>query len=140
MKRLHDGHTSVHETIVRAVLEKHQVKIEDLPDSLDVEACATYSSSLCRDKGFFGQPPDMAYFWSTTPREEDGLSKDGSLSGEDVELGSNGKDNVPEGHSSVKTTLELVRFNSVELIASVWLTSWIGYDWTGVIDEYDTSR
>lgn len=139
MKRLHLGYTTIHETIVRAVLGKHQVKIEDLPDSLDVEACATYRPSLCRDKGFFGQPPDMAYFWSTTPNE-DGLSKDGSLSGKDAELESDGKDDVSEGNSSVKSTLELVRFNSVELIASVWLTLRTGYDWTGVIDQYDTSR
>ncbi|KAF8827589.1 hypothetical protein HHX47_DHR4000120 [Lentinula edodes] len=38
LKKLYDGHSSVHETIVRAVMDKHQVKFDNLPSSEDTEA------------------------------------------------------------------------------------------------------
>ncbi|KAE9395085.1 hypothetical protein BT96DRAFT_923108 [Gymnopus androsaceus JB14] len=104
LKRLHDLHTSVHESIIRAVMDKHQVRMDDLPDTEDVEACMSYRSSLCKDKGF-NQPPDMTYFWSTTP-SDDGPSDDGSLGGEDAELESEDMDDVSKGNSSANT-LEL---------------------------------
>lgn len=118
-------------------MDKHQVRMDDLPDTEDVEACMSYRSSLCKDKGF-NQPPDMTYFWSTTP-SDDGPSDDGSLGSEDAELESEDMDDVSKGNSSANT-LELVRFNSIELITCIWLTLRIGRYWTRNVVEYDTSR
>ncbi|KAJ4482055.1 hypothetical protein J3R30DRAFT_2117499 [Lentinula aciculospora] len=96
LKKLHDGHSSVHEIVVRAIMDK-QVNIADLPDSEDTDRCKSYRTSLCRDNGFFGNTSD--YFWSS-PGVED------PLNGENAELESGTISDVCKGSSSADT-LEL---------------------------------
>ncbi|KAF5369469.1 hypothetical protein D9758_002713 [Tetrapyrgos nigripes] len=61
LKKLHDGYTSVRETIIRSVFDKHQLRLEDLPESQDTDACVTYRAPLCYDTGYGSS--DMTYFW-----------------------------------------------------------------------------
>ncbi|KAF9077828.1 hypothetical protein BDP27DRAFT_1379534 [Rhodocollybia butyracea] len=76
LKRLHDEYPALHTTIIRTIMDKHRISIEDLPDSEDQEASSTYEASLCTDGGF--KPPE--FLSNDTP------SVDGLLGGEDIEL------------------------------------------------------
>ncbi|KAJ3854460.1 hypothetical protein EV368DRAFT_36733 [Lentinula lateritia] len=96
LKKLYDGHSSIHETIVRAVMDKHQVKFDNLPSSEDIEACGSYRASLCKDNDFFGNTSD--YFVVENPSN-----------GENELLET--ISDVCKGSSSVDN-LELVRFSS----------------------------
>ncbi|KAF9267428.1 hypothetical protein L218DRAFT_920273 [Marasmius fiardii PR-910] len=63
LERLHDSHPSVNKTIVKTVLTKHRVELEDLPETSDSVACRSYRLSLCREHHFKGS--EMDYFWDT---------------------------------------------------------------------------
>ncbi|KAJ3894288.1 hypothetical protein GG344DRAFT_86643 [Lentinula edodes] len=96
LKKLYDGHSSVHETIVRAVMDKHQVKFDNLPSSEDIEACRSYRASLCRDNGFFGNTSDYFVVENPSNRETEletisDMCK-GSSSVDNLELGPIGRE------------------------------------------------
>jgi hypothetical protein len=61
-KKLHDGYPTVRQAIVRAVLTKHRINLEDLPPAADITACTRYRPKLCRS--YFLKPSeDSDYFW-----------------------------------------------------------------------------
>ncbi|KAF8895518.1 hypothetical protein BD779DRAFT_1499942 [Infundibulicybe gibba] len=50
VKKFYDDYPTVHETIIRLVLEKYPIKMEDLPAwDEDPSAAARYETKLCRD-------------------------------------------------------------------------------------------
>lgn len=87
LKKLHDGYPTVRQAIVRAVLTKHRINLEDLPPAEDITACTRYRPKLCRS--YFLKPSeDSDYFWdgdnfSSQDEDEDSMHVDSD--GEDGE-------------------------------------------------------
>lgn len=62
LRKLYDGYPTVHQAIVRAVLTKHQINLDDLPPADHIPACTRYRPKLCRS--YFLKPcEDSDYFW-----------------------------------------------------------------------------
>ncbi|KAG7088430.1 hypothetical protein E1B28_012423 [Marasmius oreades] len=83
LERLHDSYPSVNETIIRTVLTKHRIELEDLPKMSNPATCRNYRPSLCREHHYKGS--EMDYFWDTT------TSTESQVAGDNVEDGSVGK-------------------------------------------------
>ncbi|THU87049.1 hypothetical protein K435DRAFT_826523 [Dendrothele bispora CBS 962.96] len=71
LKRLHDGHQNVHDTIIFNTLDKYQLDLDNLPEADDLEACAAFQARLCHDNTLM--PSEMNYFWDGKPFDQ--LSK-----------------------------------------------------------------
>ncbi|KAJ3715357.1 hypothetical protein C8R42DRAFT_218810 [Lentinula raphanica] len=67
LKNLHDGHPNVREVVIQAIIE-HQVKLDDLPDPEDIEACLSYRATFCKDSGY--SMDTSIYSWNRPNLEE----------------------------------------------------------------------
>jgi hypothetical protein len=87
LKKLHDGFPTIHDAIVRTVLTRHQINLEDLPPAEDIDACIKFKADLSRCGYWPSTSEQSDYFWDrrSTVREtyrENRLSVE--LEGEDV--------------------------------------------------------
>lgn len=82
LERLHDNHPSVNETIVKTVITKHRIELEDLPEISDAVACRSYQSLLCREHHYKGS--EMDYFWETAASTELTATGEIQQAGEDA--------------------------------------------------------
>ncbi|KAF5382555.1 hypothetical protein D9615_002846 [Tricholomella constricta] len=90
LKKLQEGYPFVSDAILAAVLEKHQIDIEDLPAWEDREACGRFEARLCRDytKYAFDGGDDMfkeGGEGETSGDRKEVVQSDESMEGDDEE-------------------------------------------------------
>lgn len=73
LRKLYDMFPSVHEVLVKTVLQEHRIRLEDLPPSDNSSACAKYNPQLCR--GFFKSIGEEEYFWESPSGSIDGTDR-----------------------------------------------------------------